>query len=116
MLHYHHLTYLDRGMHIIGYAALIAVKFVAALAAAFALAGFMGLPVNDPWFDVFMVYVMCRWALTSIVNGMPEPEVDTSLWYIWCYRTMHSMAHISTAYFSHRNIWKYIAGFREGGD
>jgi hypothetical protein len=81
-----------------------------------AAAGFMGLPVDNPWFDVLVAYVFGQWALRSTVNGMPEPEEDSSLWYIWCYRTMHSMAHISTAYFSHRNMWKYISGAREGGE
>ena len=73
-------------------------------------ADFMGLPVSDQWFDVFVLYVFGRWAWLSIVNGMPEPEEDSSLWYIWCYRSMHSMAHIATAYFSHKRMWKYLSG------
>lgn len=113
---HHHLLSSGRGMHILSGLSFMVFKFAVALGAAFAAASFMGLPINDPWFDVFVVYVMARWAITSVVNGMPEPEASSSPWYIWCYRSMHSMAHISTAYFSHRNMWKYIAGFREGGD
>ena len=96
--------------------AIIFVKFAAATALTLAAAEFMGLPISDPWFDLFVVYVVGRWALTSVVNGMPEPEPTSSLWYIWCYRTMHSLAHISTAYFSHKNMWKYISGIRDGGE
>lgn len=92
------------------------VKFTAVAAAVFVAADFMGLPVQDPWFDMFVAYVLVRWALNSVVNGMPEPEETDSHWYIWCYRSMHSLAHISTAYFSHKNMWKYISGMRSGGE
>ncbi len=103
-------------MHILGGISLLTLKFSAALGAVFLAADFMGLPVQDPWFDFLVVYIVSRWAMASIVNGMPEPEYESSLWYIWCYRTMHSLAHISTAYFSHKNMWKYISGIRDGGE
>lgn len=102
--------------HYAGVAAMIFVKFGAAVTAALLTAEFLGLPIQDPWFDVLVVYIIGRWALTSLVNGMPEPEATSSPWYIWCYRTMHSLAHISTAYFSHKNMWKYISGMRDGGE
>lgn len=85
-------------------------KSSAAGIALFSIGGFMGLPVNDPWFDVFAVYLLVKWAIASIVNGMPEPEENSSVWYIWCFRSLHSMAHIATAYFSHKRMWKFISG------
>ena len=79
----------------------------------FSAATMLGLPVNDPWFDIFMLYVLGRWTLASIVNGMPEPDEESSDWYIWAYRSFHSMAHIATAYFSHKRMWKFISGGAE---
>jgi hypothetical protein len=103
-------------MHMVGGLSLILFKYSVAVGAVLLAADFMGLPIQDPWFDFFVVYVVGRWALTSVVNGMPEPEEVSSPWYIWCYRSLHSMAHISTAYFSHKNMWKYISGVRAGGE
>lgn len=75
---------------------------------------FMGLPTNDPWFDVLILYLFGRWVFLSIVNGMPEPNDASSDWYIWSYRTMHSMAHVATAYFTHKSLWKLMT--REGDE
>lgn len=86
------------------------IKVSALGAMLFSAATLLGLPVNDPWFDIFMFYVLGRWMFVSIVNGMPEPSEDSSDWYIWAYRSMHSMAHIATAYFSHKKLWKLFNG------
>ena len=82
-------------------------------AAVFSVATLMGLPVNDPWFDVFVAYVLARWTFISIVNGMPEPTSISSDWYIWAFRSFHSMAHIGTPYFSHKAVWKFLTGPQE---
>lgn len=86
------------------------LKGSAALLAILSFGSIMGLPVNDPWFDVLLGYIVVKWTLASIVNGMPEPELSSSVWYVWCYRSLHSMAHQSTAYFTHKRIWKYLTG------
>lgn len=87
-----------------------AMKASALGAIIFSAASVLGLPVSDPWFDVFVIYVLARWTFISIVNGMPEPTESSSDWYIWAYRSFHSMAHIATAYFSHKKMWKFLTG------
>lgn len=37
---------------------------------------------------------------------MPEPHPGSSDWYIWIYRTMHLLFHMSTTYFTHKSFWE----------
>lgn len=74
----------------------------------------MGLPTSDPWFDILVLYMFARWFFLSVVNGMPEPDERSSSWYIWAYRSLHSMAHVATAYFSHKALWRFMQ--RGGND
>lgn len=92
---------------------LSAIKASAIATLAFAVANFMGLPVGDPWFDVLVIYILWQAFLRSIVNGMPEPEEHSSPWYIWAYRSLHSVARIGTVYFAHKRMWKFLTGGSE---
>jgi hypothetical protein len=65
-----------------------------------------GLPLQDPWFDI----AIFLWVFSAITGGMPEPEQNSSFWYIWLYRTLHLMSASATAYFIHKNRWSDISG------
>lgn len=87
-----------------------AVKLSIAAFAVFSAATMLGLPVNDPWFDILVLSWMFKWFFMAMVNAMLEPTEHSSDWYVWAYRFLHSLAHIGTAYFSHKRMWKFIAG------
>lgn len=93
----------------LGFRLLALVKLSAAVMFIFSLVGSSGLPVNNPWFDISILL----WVSSAVVSGMPEPEEDSSFWYIWAYRTMHLLSASGTAYFMHKNRWKEISGDRK---
>ncbi len=77
------------------------------------LGTFIGLPVKDPWFDVVLLLVFGGNWFRSMVNGMPEPTLESSDWYVWAYRSLHQLAGISTVYSAHRLLWKYMVTGKE---
>jgi hypothetical protein len=79
------------------------------------IGSFIGLPVSNPWFDVVILLVFGGSWFRACVNGMPEPTLASSDWYVWAYRSLHSLAGISTAYAAHKLLWKYMTGDKEEG-
>ncbi len=69
-----------------------------------------GIPINDPWFIVFVVWNL----FSALTSGMPEPDEESSFGYIWLFRSCHILSAQGTAYFIHKKRWKDISG--GGGD
>lgn len=63
-------------------------------------------PVRNPWFWV----CIGQWLFSGFVSGMPEPEEDSSFFYVWAYRSFHILSASGTAYFTHRAQWPVISG------
>lgn len=63
-------------------------------------------PLNDPWFVVFIVWNL----FSAVTSGMPEPDEDSSFSYIWLFRSCHILSAQGTAYFIHKKRWKDISG------
>lgn len=61
-------------------------------------------PIHDPWF-LFFVF---GWIVSCITSGMPDPDQNSSMYYIWAYRTMHLIIASGTAYFSHKSAWPLL--------
>lgn len=75
--------------------------------ALFTFASFAELPVHDIWFD----YVLFMIA-SSLVTGMPEPNVDLPLGrflYTWFYQSGHLLVASATAYFAHQQRWQTVS-------
>ena len=62
------------------------------------------IPIHDPWFAILLVW----WIFSSVTAGMPEPDLKSSFYYVWAYRTMHLLAASGTSYFSHKKSWPSI--------
>lgn len=56
---------------------------------------------RDPWFWVFVGW----YGFSAIVTGMPEPNIESSPWYIWAYRSFHILAASGTSFFSAKAHW-----------
>lgn len=66
----------------------------------------MQIPVHDVWFWLYIGSDV----LSVIVSGMPEPTAESSLMYVWVFRSLHGLSRKGTAYFIHRNHWQTISG------
>jgi hypothetical protein len=85
---------------------LLIIKVSAVAMLLFSLVGSSGLPVSNPWFDISVML----WIFSAVVGGMPEPEEDSSFYYIWLYRSLHLLSATGTAYFIHKKRWADISG------
>ena len=62
---------------------------------------FMTGTTMDPWFWI----LVAGWLFSCIVSGMPEPDRNSSPWYVWAYRSLRLITASGTAYFQHRSMW-----------
>jgi hypothetical protein len=65
-----------------------------------------GVPLDNPWFDVFSVYYL----FSAVTSGMPEPDEKSSFGYIWMYRSCHILAANGTTYFANKSKWGILNG------
>jgi hypothetical protein len=78
------------------------------------LAGIDGFPIHDFWFDCVMFML-----ISSLVGGMPEPDVTLPFWrfmYLWAFRSGHLLVSAATAYFLHQSKWPAIRAGAEAAD
>lgn len=56
---------------------------------------------HTPWFFIFIGWYI----FSAMVSGMPEPEQDSSPWYIWAYRSFHILSASGTSFFQNKIYW-----------
>lgn len=56
---------------------------------------------RSPWFFVFIGW----YVFSALVSGMPEPERESSPWYIWAYRSFHILSASGTSFFQNKMYW-----------
>ena len=62
---------------------------------------FSQVPFHDPWFDVLVFTIL----MSAVTSGMPEPSANSTDFYVWAYRAMHLLFHMSTTYVTHKSFW-----------
>lgn len=56
---------------------------------------------KDVWFWIFVGW----YVFSAMTTGMPEPDRDSSPWYIWAYRSLHILLASGTAFFQNKLYW-----------